>query len=33
MFTVSAWLCILGIVLVWLCHKAQPHGPPPAATE
>ena len=30
MFTVSAWLCILGIVLVWLCHKVQPHGPPTA---
>ena len=31
MFTVSAWLCVLGIVLVWLCHRAQPHGPPTAA--
>jgi MFS transporter, DHA2 family, multidrug resistance protein len=31
MFTVSAWLCVLGIVLVWLCHRAQPHGPPSAA--
>jgi len=30
MFTVSAWLCVLGIVLVWLCHRAQPHGPPTA---
>ncbi len=30
MFTISAWLCVLGIVLVWLCHRAQPHGPPPA---
>jgi len=31
MFTISAWLCVLGIVLVWLCHRAQPHGPPTAA--
>ena len=23
MFTVSAWLCVLGIVLVWLCHQAR----------
>jgi len=30
MFTVSAWLCVLGIVLVWFCHRAQPHGPPAA---
>jgi DHA2 family multidrug resistance protein len=30
MFTVSAWLCVLGIVLVWLCHRALPHGLPPA---
>jgi DHA2 family multidrug resistance protein len=31
MFTVSAWLCVLGIVLVWFCHRAQPHGSPAAA--
>ena len=30
MFTVSAWLCVLGIVLVWLCHQARPHDTPPA---
>lgn len=30
MFTVSAWLCVLGIVLVWLCRKARPHGAAPA---
>jgi DHA2 family multidrug resistance protein len=27
MFTVSAWLCIAAIAIVWLCRKAQPHGP------
>ncbi len=27
MFTVSAWLCLAAIVLVWLCRKAQPHSP------
>ncbi|HTC84853.1 MAG TPA: DHA2 family efflux MFS transporter permease subunit [Rhizomicrobium sp.] len=26
MFTVSAWLCVLAIAIVWLCHKTQPHG-------
>ncbi|HET7085694.1 MAG TPA: DHA2 family efflux MFS transporter permease subunit [Rhizomicrobium sp.] len=26
MFTVSAWLCIAAIVLVWLCRKGTPHG-------
>jgi DHA2 family multidrug resistance protein len=26
MFTVSAWLCVLAIVIVWLCHKTKPHG-------
>jgi len=26
MFTVSAWLCVVAIALVWLCHKTQPHG-------
>jgi MFS transporter, DHA2 family, multidrug resistance protein len=30
MFTVSAWLCVLGIALVWLCHRAQPHDLPTA---
>src|SRR5476649_2928017 len=29
MFTVSAWLCLAAIVIVWLFHKAQPHDPPP----
>jgi len=33
MFTVSAWLCLFAIVIVWLCHKAQPHGPPPPLAE
>ena len=28
-FTVSAWLCLVAIVIVWLCRKAQPHGPAP----
>jgi DHA2 family multidrug resistance protein len=28
MFTVSAWLCMAAIVIVWLCRKAQPHAPP-----
>lgn len=27
MFTVSAWLCVLAIAIVWLCRKARPHGP------
>ena len=31
MFTVSAWLCLAAIVIVWLCRKAPPHGPPTAA--
>jgi DHA2 family multidrug resistance protein len=31
MFTVSAWLCVLGIVLVWFCHRARPHTPAAAA--
>ena len=26
MFTVSAWLCVFAIVIVWLCHKTKPHG-------
>jgi len=30
-FTVSAWLCIAAIVIVWLCRKAQPHGFAPLA--
>jgi DHA2 family multidrug resistance protein len=25
-FTVSAWLCLAAIVIVWLCRKAEPHG-------
>jgi len=29
MFTVSAWLCLAAIVIVWFCRKARPHGPPP----
>jgi MFS transporter, DHA2 family, multidrug resistance protein len=31
MFTISAWLCLAAIVIVWLCRKAQPHGLPPIA--
>jgi MFS transporter, DHA2 family, multidrug resistance protein len=27
MFTVSAWLCLAAIVIVWFCRKAQPHEP------
>jgi len=27
MFTISAWLCLAAIVIVWLCRKAQPHEP------
>jgi len=30
-FTVSAWLCLAAIVIVWLCRKAPPHGPAPLA--
>jgi DHA2 family multidrug resistance protein len=26
MFTFSAWLCILAIAIVWLCHKTQSQG-------
>jgi DHA2 family multidrug resistance protein len=26
MFTASAWLCLLAIALVWLCHKTRPHS-------
>jgi DHA2 family multidrug resistance protein len=26
-FTVSAWLCMAAIVIVWLCRKAEPHAP------
>ena len=33
MFTVSAWLCLIAIVIVWLCHKAEPHGPPPPIAD
>jgi MFS transporter, DHA2 family, multidrug resistance protein len=33
MFTVSAWLCLAAIVIVWLCRKAQPHGPLPLADQ
>jgi DHA2 family multidrug resistance protein len=33
MFTVSAWLCLFAIVIVWLCHKAEPHGPPPSIAD
>jgi DHA2 family multidrug resistance protein len=29
MFTVSAWLCLAAIVIVWLCRKAPPHAMPP----
>jgi DHA2 family multidrug resistance protein len=31
MFTVSAWLCVVAIAIVWLCHKTQPHGVTPLA--
>jgi len=31
MFTVSAWLCVVAIAIVWLCHKTQPHGVMPLA--
>ncbi len=33
MFTISAWLCLFAIVIVWLCHKAEPHGPAPAIAD
>jgi DHA2 family multidrug resistance protein len=29
MFTVSAWLCLVAIVIVWLCRRCAPHGMPP----
>jgi DHA2 family multidrug resistance protein len=28
-FTVSAWLCLAAIVIVWFCRKSEPHGPLP----
>ncbi len=28
-FTVSAWLCLLAIVIVWLCRRCAPHDMPP----
>jgi MFS transporter, DHA2 family, multidrug resistance protein len=28
MFTVSAWLCIAAIAIVWLCRRSEPHAPP-----
>jgi DHA2 family multidrug resistance protein len=31
MFTVSAWLCLVAIVIVWLCRRCAPHGMPPLA--
>jgi DHA2 family multidrug resistance protein len=31
MFTVSAWLCLVAIVIVWLCRRCEPHGPAPLA--
>jgi DHA2 family multidrug resistance protein len=33
MFTVSAWLCLVAIVIVWLCHRAEPHGPAPTLAD
>jgi DHA2 family multidrug resistance protein len=33
MFTVSVWLCLVAIVIVWLCRKAEPHGPPPVVPD
>lgn len=32
-FTVSAWLCLGAILLVWLCHKPEPHGILPLTDE
>ena len=31
MFTVSAWLCVVAIAIVWLCHKTQSHSVIPLA--
>jgi MFS transporter, DHA2 family, multidrug resistance protein len=33
MFYVSAWLCLLAIVIVWLCRRAEPHGAPPSLAD
>jgi DHA2 family multidrug resistance protein len=32
-FTVSAWLCVVAVVIVWLCRKAEPHGPLSAVAD
>jgi DHA2 family multidrug resistance protein len=31
MFTISAWLCIAAIAIVWLCRKTGRHGATPLA--
>jgi DHA2 family multidrug resistance protein len=31
MFTISAWLCLVAIVIVWLCRRCAPHDMPPLA--
>jgi DHA2 family multidrug resistance protein len=28
-FTVSAWLCLVAIAIVWLCRRCAPHELPP----
>ncbi|HVW73884.1 MAG TPA: DHA2 family efflux MFS transporter permease subunit [Rhizomicrobium sp.] len=33
MFTVSVWLCLLAIAIVWLCRRSEPHGPPPIIAD
>ena len=33
MFYVSAWLCLLAIVIVWLCRRAEPHGAPSSLAD
>jgi len=33
MFYVSAWLCLLAIIVVWLCRKVQPHSTPPSLAD
>jgi DHA2 family multidrug resistance protein len=33
MFYISAWLCLLAIVFVWLCRRAEPHGPPSSIAD
>jgi MFS transporter, DHA2 family, multidrug resistance protein len=33
MFYVSAWLCLMAIVIVWLCRRVEPHGPPASLAD